>query len=303
MKTNLKIRHLLALVSLVFSVAIQAATYPLPAYGDDLVGNDFSVRIKSGDTLVALGKKYGVGLHEILEANPKAKPTRLKIGQQINIPTRYILPPKQYRKGIVINIAELRLYNFTKKGYVMTYPVGLGKIDWRTPTSKTYLYKKVVDPDWHVPKSIREYTLEKNGKVLPKVVKAGPDNPLGPRALYLGLSGYLIHGNNSPNSIGKLVSSGCIRMHNEDVIELYDTVEKGIPVHIIHHANKAGWENGQLYLESHRPVFLDEEYSKLNNMPAEVAIQNAMGKSGAEIDWVKASRIGYYQSGIPQPVN
>lgn len=292
----------IVLISLLFSINIYATTYPMPIDGGDIVGQDFTVKIGRGDTLIVISQKYGIGLQELLEANPKLDPNRLHVGQTLTIPTRFILPQAQYRDGIVINIAELRLYYFNKNGTVMTYPVGLGKIDWRTPTTNTYVIRKEVDPTWHVPKSIQQYTFDDTGEILPDEVAPGPENPLGPRAMYLGLTGYLIHGNNNPNSIGQLVSSGCIRMHNEDVLELYNYIEKGTPVHIINHANKAGWDKGQLYLESHHPVFLDEEPSPLNYMPMELAIENATLDRPVDIDWVRASSIGYAQIGIPQVI-
>jgi len=189
-----------------------AARFPMPPKGEDVVGSNFTVRAEPSETLTAIGERYGIGHHEMLEANPRLSENELSGGEEVIVPNQFVLP--HYRKGIVINVAECRLYYFTPDGrYVLTYPVGLGRKGWRTPTVSTTVIRKAVKPTWTVPDSIHNYVYEQTGKWLPHVVEPGPENPLGPYAMYLGKHGYLIHGTNQPWSIGKLISAGCIRLY------------------------------------------------------------------------------------------
>lgn len=125
--------------------------------------------------------------------------------------------------SIVIDSSERYLYLITGQGTALRYGVAVGRegYEWEGSMKIT---RKVEWPDWKPPKEMiaRE---KKKGKNLPAVVKGGPGNPLGARALYLGRSEYRIHGTNAPKSIGQAASSGCIRMLNEHVIDLYDRVK------------------------------------------------------------------------------
>lgn len=125
---------------------------------------------------------------------------------------------------IIIQTEQRRLYLITAPGEARSYPVAVGRegMQWFGTTSVT---RKAKDPDWRPTPDMR-----KANPKLPEVVKGGPGNPLGARALYLA-QGYLrIHGNNDNNSIGRSASHGCYRMYNEDVIELYELVQPGAEV-------------------------------------------------------------------------
>jgi L,D-transpeptidase ErfK/SrfK len=149
----------------------------------------------------------------------------------------------------------------SKAAEVITYPVSMGRMDWRTPLGKTRIIQKVKDPTWTPPESIkREHA--KKGEILPDVVPAGPNNPLGPFAMKLGVAGYLIHGTDrgdpgKPFGIGMRVTHGCMRMYNEDVTKLYPEVSVGTPVYLVNQPVKLGWQDGELYLEASWP--LDED--------------------------------------------
>ncbi|MBA2655157.1 MAG: L,D-transpeptidase family protein [Gammaproteobacteria bacterium] len=282
--------------------ALYGATYPMPAPGNDLIGQLITVQAQSGETINDIGDKYGIGLHEMLEANPTVSQNELYGGEEIIVPTQFVLP--KYRKGIVINLAECRLYYFTADGRaVLTYPVGLGRKGWRTPTTSTTVIRKCANPVWTVPASIHSYVYEQTGNWLPKVVPPGPENPLGPYAMYLGTHGYLIHGTNQPWSIGKLISAGCIRLYNSDVGELYQHVTNGTPVRIIHQPYKAGWQYGRLYLEAHIPVNIGEPPSDLNMISAERSLLSAAHKRTGDIDWACVRQIVEQQNGMPEPVS
>lgn len=278
-----------------------AATYPMPRSGNDIIGEVYTARAQPGDTLSSIGLRHGISLHEMMEANPKlGMDNHLRAGRRVVIPAQFILP--KYRQGIVINMAELRLYYFTPDGkYVMTFPVAMGRDQWRSPTVQTKVIAKEVDPTWHVPESIREYAAE-HGKYWPEVVPPGPDNPLGPYALVLAKSGYLIHGNNASSSIGKFVSSGCVRMKNADIKSLFDQATVGTPVRIVHYPNKIGWFNGIVYQESQMPVALPEGQSEYNQVSLDAAIIQGLGGRPAYIDRKASQQTARQHLGIPEPI-
>lgn len=280
------------------SYAVTSNHYVAPAADDDVVGHAFAVRTQAGEGLQTIANRYDVGIIEMMDANPELKPHKVLPGKVVIVPTQYILPPKKYRNGIVINVAEMRLYYFSPTdGSVTTYPVALGREKWRTPLGKTQVVRKQTSPTWYVPKSLQEEA-KKNGNSLPASVPPGPDNPLGPYAIYLGINGYLIHGTTSPNSIGRLVSSGCIRMYNKDVTDLYSKVDKGTPVNIVYYPNKVGWHGNQLLLESHKPI--RDENGSYRDTPITVAIEEAAAeRPNAIIDWDKVHKIVGRHSGAP----
>lgn len=285
-----------------WSINIFGALYHMPAPGDDIVGNSYTIKINRGDSVTSVRKRYEVSYHELVEANPRINFNRLRKGQTLVIPVQYILPP--YRTGIVINIPELRLYYFTPDGkFVYTYPIGLGRFDWRTPTATAKVVKKEVYPTWHVPDSIRDYALQKYDKLLPENIPPGPDNPLGKYALYLSKTGYMIHGTNDPLAVGTYISSGCMRMDDDPIETLYENVTIGTPVHIIHHPNKAGWLNNTLFLETHLPVSgYDDDEPPLSDRRPEEAIEYATKYHPANINWNSVTQVTKSHLGIPQAV-
>lgn len=157
-------------------------------------------RIKEDESLVELARHYDVGYNEIIAANPDVDAFLPETGHKITIPARWILPDIPEGKGIVINVAEMRLYYFNPhlNGVVETLPVGIGDEGWDTPLGTYRIIEKIVNPVWHVPASIRK---QKPG--LPAMVPPGPNNPLGNRALRLSLGTVLIHGTDRPYGIGR----------------------------------------------------------------------------------------------------
>lgn len=286
-----------------FSLAVFAGEYYMPPPGNDIIGQNYVITVHRGESLTTIRKEHGVSYDELLEANPNINFYRLRVGQKVIIPKQFILP--KYRRGIVINTAELRIYYFTPDGrYVYTFPAGLGRVNWRTPLAFATVVRKAEYPSWHVPNDIRNYVFQKTGELLPEVVPPGPKNPLGNRALYLSKSGYMIHGTNAPNSVGTFISSGCIRLMREPIELLYQEAQVGTPVHIIHQPNKAGWDGDKLYLESHPPIkgYAEQPESDLNETSIKSAIYEALHLRPAYIDWNAVSRITSNQNGIPQQI-
>lgn len=271
---------------------------------NDVVGHLAQTTIKRGDTLSEIAQRYDIGYEDLMRANPNLDPQNLQVGQKILIPTMYILPPPDKRTGIVINIPELRLYDFTQDDKVMIFPVALGRQGWRTPVADTYVFRKEEKPTWHPPKSIRQHYQEKYGQELPRSIGPGPNNPLGKYAVYLHKSGYLIHGTNKPSSVGHFVSSGCIRMYAEDIQQVYQHVQQGTPVHIIHSTNKAGWLDDALYLSAYQPVEHDDALYQIHHKSLAEVISAAKKRRQQPI-WIshgkkrKVKDLGY---GIPTEI-
>lgn len=237
------------------SSAVTAEVLSLPADGSDLVGQTKYVPAGQEDTLIDIAREYSVGQDEIVMANPKVDRWLPGVGTQVTVPREFVLPNAP-RNGIVVNIPEMRLYFYPSAGKgakpttVVTYPISIGRMDWRSPLGVTKVVAKVKDPVWRPPASIKAEHA-KNGEILPDVVPAGPNNPLGQFAMRLGVPGYLIHGTDQDKAygIGMRVTHGCIRMYPEDVAKLFPEVAVGTPVNLVNQPVKMGWRGDALYIE------------------------------------------------------
>ncbi|TWJ16551.1 L,D-transpeptidase family protein [Geobacter argillaceus] len=204
--------------------------------------------IGADDSLVELARHYDVGFNEITAANPDVDPYIPEVGTTVTIPGRWILPDVPLRKGIVINVAEMRLYYFTPRtrGVIDTFPVGIGDEGWETPVGTYRIVEKMASPAWHVPASIRAQKPE-----LPEIVPPGSDNPLGSHALRLSIGTVLIHGTDRPFGIGRRVSHGCIHLYPEDIVTLFRKVKLGDRVAIVRQRVKAAAVDGRVLVEFH----------------------------------------------------
>lgn len=226
--------------------------YALPEQGD-LIGQDYDVIANKDDTLLDIAREHKVGYEEIRSANPDVSLWVPGEGTSVTIPRRHILPDVE-RKGVVINIAELRLYYYpeTSEGQpsrVATYPIGIGREGFDTPLGITQTTMRLEQPAWYPPSSMRQEAAER-GDPPPEVVPPGPDNPLGEYAILLDIPGYLIHGTNQPDGIGMRASRGCIRMYPEDIESVFDAVPTNMQVNIIDHPIKVGKdEQGNTYFQ------------------------------------------------------
>ncbi len=276
-------------------------SFPLPKAGNDIVGETLQVQTRYEDTFSDIARLNDLGYAELAESNPGVDPWLPGEGTTIVLPMRYILPPGP-REGIVINLAELRLYYYPKgEERVITHPLGIGREGWSTPTGNARITRKKQNPTWRPPESIRKEHEEK-GDPLPAVVKPGPDNPLGQHALYLSMAGYLIHGTNKPYGVGMRVSHGCIRLYPEDIASLFEQVPVNTPVRIINRPYKAGWEDGRLFVEAHPPLSEQRAEQGFNFTPMVRAILNAIGDRDLKPDWEAMKLATKGQRGIPVAV-
>lgn len=248
---------LLLLSSLGALNSARAMDYPLPPAGSRLIGQNQTYTIQEGDNkLQTIARRFNTAAQVILETNNTIAPVNPAPGTVITIPSQMLLPDTP-REGIVVNLAELRLYYFPPgENIVQVFPLGIGQLGLETPVTTTRVSQKIPNPTWTPTPGIRARSLEQGIK-LPPVVPAGPNNPLGRFALRLGVGNgeYLIHGTSAPDSVGLRVSSGCMRMNAPDIKALFEQVRVGTRVQIINEPVKFAVEpDGKRYIEVHRPL-------------------------------------------------
>ena len=266
-KTLLKV--LLSFIMLTSSVF--AKTQDLKD-GQSIYG-DLEFRVYKGEKdLFELARHYDVAYDVLLAANPGLDKGEIKLGSVIVLPTKLMLPNVRH-KGMVVNLAERRLYLFRPKDKkVDVYPVSIGRDGWETPLGKYKIIEKTKDPTWFVPKSLYDDQVAK-GVDMPKFIKPGPDNPLGRYSMRLSHPTYLIHGTNDPNRIGRKVTAGCINMYPEDVEALFNHTAIDTPVNLINQPMKFAFQEGKLFVESHKN---DVEWDITNFLTPETEVERAM---------------------------
>ncbi len=279
------------------SLPVGATSFTLPTSGN-LVGELKYVDAKSGETLPDVGRRFDIGYNEIIKANPKIDPLRqLFGGTKVLIPSQFILPDTK-KEGIVINLAELRLYYYPPdENIVVTEPVGIGREGWNTPIGQTQVVSKQVDPVWRPTPNVRAEAA-KNGTPIPSYFPPGINNPLGKYVLRLGWPTYLIHGTNRPEGVGARVSAGCIRMLPDDVEYLYKAVKVGTKVTVINESVKVGRDDNKIYLETHPQLKGAPNPSKDLQK-----VKMLISKYGSKrVNWKHVNNILEQANGIPEPI-
>jgi len=284
----------------VFSHSVFATEFPLPSPENALLGDIQYIPV-TRESPALIAQRYSLGLNSIVNANPgSTERVVYNATGTVKLATEFLLPPVA-RKGIVINLPEMRMYYFPENSnQMMTFPVGIGKIGKTIPIRNTTITRKKVNPVWIPPADIRAYD-EDQGIHLPAVMPAGPDNPLGPYALYLGIPTYLIHSTIFPESIGRRASFGCIRMNETDIKEFFPLVAAGTPVIILNMPNKIAWNGDQLYLEAHPPL---EEHTDTANIHQLIdTITNALPHHGVTlVNWQLVAYLTEQPDGIPHEI-
>ena len=313
------------LLAALLANGVQAEIYEMPPAGYDVIGAMSTITARQEDTLVDIARRHGLGYEDIVRANPDVNVWVPGEGTEVILPTQYVLPSGS-RRGVILNLAEYRLYYFpeTKAGetaYVMTYPISIGRMDWETPLGRTQIISKVRNPSWYVPQSVLDEHAA-DGDPLPRIVPPGPDNPLGKFAMRLGLPGYLIHGTNRPAGVGMRVTHGCVRMFPEDIEYLFTKVDVKTAVRIVNEPIKMGWNGDQLVMEAHPileivvPEAVENEATEEGENAADgnvVEFKDPLtyvteqfvvttGERAGQLDWHLAEQIIERSDGIPTPV-
>lgn len=276
-----------------------AATSTNPQAPDEVIGSVGVHTAKYEDTLLDIAIDNNLGYQEIVAANQGIDPWLPGAGTRIVLPNANILPSGP-RNGILINLAENRLYYFQKGQYIKSYPIGVFREGFSTPIGSTKIARKQVDPTWYPTQSSREEHPE-----LPAAVPPGPDNPLGSRAMYLGWARYIIHGTNKPYGVGRRVSHGCIRMQPADVEELFTMVSVGTPVTTTNQTILVGWWKGELFIQAHPTMAQGialEETGKLDPIEVPDVRDKVTAKAGTfadRVDWTAVETALKERRGIP----
>jgi len=301
--TLVRLLSVLALVAASPLAAMQL--FSVDGEAPDVIGELSLTTTVYADTLSDLARAYDQGYNEMRLANPAVDPWLPGEGTEVVVPNLYVIPDAP-RRGIVVNVPEMRMYYFLQDRRagtqrVMTFPISIGRQNWVTPKGQTRIVAKVKDPAWYPPKSIREEHAAE-GDELPRIVPAGPDNPLGEHALRLSIDGYLIHGTNKPYGIGMRVTHGCIRMYPKDVATVFGLANVGTPVHIVNQPYKVGIAHGRIYLEVH-PHLEEDQHLFADQYSQVIKLILARVKDhDAQLVWSEVKRALDARSGIPQPV-
>lgn len=283
------------------SFAVFSAAPAFAEYKKNYIGEMQTYRAVYEDTLVHLARKFNLGFVELRAANPGLDPWIPGEGAEIILPTRHLLPDAP-RKGIVINMPEMRVYSYLdSKEEPKTYAIGIGREGLETPFGKTTVVRKAEGPYWRpTPRMLRE------DPTLKPVVPPGPENPMGTHALYLGWPQYGIHGTNRPYGIGRRVSSGCIRMYPEAIIEFYNETPVGTQVNVINQPIKLAWIGNELFIEAHpdieQAMRMEEvgsvEHQKMTEADMEQIIKIA-GVHEDKLNWAKIRTAVRERKGYP----
>lgn len=293
------VRAVISVAVLFACLNVQALVFPLE--GGDLVGKPKTATVKTGDSLAQIARDYDMGYTEMEEANPGVDPDHLIPGTVVVIPSRFVLPNTPH-SGLVINLAEMRLYYYPGNGMVYTHPMGIGREGEDTVVGVFKVIEHIPNPTWTATETMRELRA-KEGVILPKSVPPGPDNPMGQFAMRLSKPTYLIHGTNDPlGGIGRRSSSGCMRLYPEDIKALFSMVPNSTTVYIINEPYKAGWSKGQLYLESHASLSNEDDQAVQDAVQIRNVVQNAARSRTADIDWDLVNIVAGETQGIPQAV-
>ena len=307
------------LAVLIVIAPAHAEIFELPPEGHDVVGAVSTIVSRQEDTLVDIARRHGLDYEDIVRANPNVNIWLPGNGTEIVLPTRYVLPAGP-RDGVVLNLAEYRLYYYPEPvngepAYVMTYPIIIGRMDWETPLGLTTVISKVRNPTWYPPQSVRDEHAA-DGKSLPRIVPPGPKNPLGKYAMRLGIPGYLIHGTNRPAGVGMRVTHGCVRMFPEDIDFLFGHIDVNTNVRIVNEPVKIGWHGDELIMEVH-PVLKvetllaesdvqpDDDVDTVARDPLTMVTEQFITVTGdlaGKLDWYLAEDIVGRSDGIPVAV-
>lgn len=249
--------------------------------------------VKRGESLIEIAREHGVGFNAIAAANPGLDPFVPSPGATLTIPTAWIVPRAATPGQIVVNVSEMRLYLLPGGGgSPLTFPVGVGMDEWKTPLGSFTVVRKTTNPTWYPPASIRREDPE-----LPAAVPPGPDNPLGTHALRLSQGSILIHGTDQPFGVGRKASHGCIRLYPEDIPRLFDVVPLETRVTMVREPFKAGLRGGRVYVEVH-----DDRDARINLRTAARRLLDKRGLT-ARVDTRRLQAALEARRGVPVDVS
>ncbi|MFA7664748.1 MAG: L,D-transpeptidase family protein [Burkholderiaceae bacterium] len=255
--------------------------------------------VVAGDSLSSLGARYGIAYRLIAEANGLAADAHLKTGERLFVRSRHLVPlGHDVSDGIVVNVPQRMAFLFEGGRLAGAWPVTVGRRNWQTPIGPFVVLNRQQDKTWYVPRSIQQ-EMRREGRPVLTQVPPGPANPLGRHWIGLSLPGIGIHGTNAPASIYGFRSHGCIRMHPDDVAELFARVVTGARGEILYRplllARDAA---GEIWFEAN-----PDAYRRGGDRLAAVErMADVQGIASAAIDWAQVARMIEQRDGQAQPV-
>jgi L,D-transpeptidase ErfK/SrfK len=299
MKKQCRLFLMSALVCLLGAVSAEALTEFSVEPGRTIYGAVGSVTIEPMQTLLDVARDFDLGYNHIVAANPDLDPWTPSEGAITKVPTLFLLPLTRLGEGLIVNLAEMRLYFLESEdgrlARFWTCPVGVGREGFSTELGIYTVLSKVKDPVWVIPPSVRMEDPD-----LPDEVPPGPENPLGEYILRFSRSAYGIHGTNRPWGVGRRVSHGCIRLYPEDIAALFPLVPVGTLIRITYEPIKIGWGDGACWLQ----VYEDYE-GKVEDPFAEALMgiatcEEVIGPVKIDLRLIKKTL--KEQTGIPVPI-
>jgi L,D-transpeptidase ErfK/SrfK len=260
-----------------------------------LVGGDWTYTVRDGDSLTSIGARFGVDTSAIAKDNLLQNTSPLETGQTLRMDNRHIVPPASGAE-IVVNVPQRMLFLFRDGVLRKRYPVGAGKPTWPTPLGPFEIISAETDPVWDVPASIQA-EMSRQGKAVVTKVAPGPSNPLGKYWLGLSLSGIGIHGTNAPSSVYGLASHGCIRLHPDDIQDLFLSVKVGSRGVIIYEPVLILHIGEAVFLEAHPDAYRMVP----DSLQAVRAIAEREGFSDL-VDWDAAADVLRRREGVAREV-
>lgn len=249
--------------------------------------------VKKGDRLPTLAQRRALRLQVLTKQKLQSQ---IKPGNTINLSYAFI-PPVELPDGLVVNLAELAVYQFQNGVFLRRYPLAAGKRDWETPTGNYKILNKIKNPTWRVPESIQEEMLERGQEVITEV-PPGPNNPLGKFWMATSAPGVGFHATTSPWSVGRFASHGCFRMLPDQIEELFNQIEVGTPVKIIYKPIKLALTPDQrIYLEVH-----GDYYQRVPNYLQALQTLAKNQQLTDRLDWVRAKQVLKERDGIAREV-
>ncbi len=214
-----------------------------------IVGQPQTTVVQPEDSLIDIAYRFRLGYSAVEALNPGVDVWLPQPGTLIRLPTVSVLPEVE-PVGLVINIPEMRLYDFTVKGLPEVFAIAIGDEIDNSLLGDFKVGNKRANPIWYVPASIRAEKPD-----LPAQVPPGPDNPLGDRWMNVGTTSYGIHGTNTPYSIGRLATHGCIRLYNDEMRRLWERTASGTKLKLVYQPVKLGRRGNGLFLEAYPDVY------------------------------------------------
>jgi len=221
---------------------------------DPIVDRSAEHVVARGDSLASIGARYGVSVQLVVQQNALDPRKPLRPGQVLQVTARHVVPPPP-DDGILINLPQRMLFLFRGGRLASAYPVAVGRASWPTPTGEFTVRTRETDKTWIVPVSIQE-EMRREGKPVLTRVPPGPENPLGRHWIGLSLPAIGIHGTIAPASVYGFRSHGCIRVHPDDVAQLFDRVAIGESGRIVYQPLlMAQGSDGRIWFEANPDVY------------------------------------------------